>query len=71
MNKRFWNIFVAISMLLSAIFFGSYKRTLSSSMGEIYYHNYFARGFCNVLDVVLSDPNHCLKEYQDYLEETK
>lgn len=69
MSKRFWNIFVAVSILLGSIFFGTYKRTLSSNLGEIYNHSYFARGFCKVLDYVLDDEDHCIKEYKDYLEE--
>tara|TARA_R110000868_G_C10972548_1_gene770421 strand:- start:15591 stop:15809 length:219 start_codon:yes stop_codon:yes gene_type:complete len=69
MKKRMWNIFVATSILLSAIIFGSYKKTLSASLGEIENHNYFAKLTCNVLEIVLNDDEHCLKEYNDYLRE--
>lgn len=69
MKKRFWNIFVAVSILLSSIFFGTYKKTLSASLGEIEHKNIYARIICNGLEVVLSDPDHCIKEYYDYNQE--
>lgn len=70
-KNRLWYVFVAISILLSSIFFGTYKRTLSSTLGEIQHKNMFARGFCNILEFVLDDEDHCLKEYKDYLIEVK
>lgn len=71
-NNRVWFIFVAISILLSSILFGTYKRTLSSTLGEMEQKNIItAKLFCKALDIVLSDPNHCQKEYRDYLEELK
>lgn len=70
-NNRVWFIFVAISILLSSILFGTYKRTLSSTLGEMEQKSETARLFCKALDIVLSDPNHCQKEYRDYLEEIK
>ena len=69
MNKRTWNIFVAISILLGSIFFGTYKRTLSSNLGEVENKYIVARYICKTLDFVLNDPDHCAKEYQDYLNE--
>jgi hypothetical protein len=70
---RAWNIFVAISVLLGSIFFGTYKRTLSSSLGEIQNDSRMAgrvsRTICKVLDRILSDEDHCEKEYNDYLRE--
>ena len=68
-NKRIWNTFVAISILLSSIMFGSYKKTLSASLGEIQENNKAAFYVCKVLDVVLIDPDHCKKEYNDWLKE--
>lgn len=70
-GTRLHVILVAVSILLSSIIFGSYKKTLSASLGEIENHSYFAKSFCYVLDVAMSDPNHCRDEYLDYLEETK
>lgn len=71
MNKRFWNIFVAISILLCAIIFGDYKRTLSSKLGELQKNDYISTVICQVLDVILNEEDHCDKEYRDYLKETK
>jgi len=71
MKKRFWNIFVAISILLGSIFFGTYKMTLSASLGKIEDMSFAARSFCNLLEIVLGDPNHCRDEYNDYLNEEK
>jgi len=70
-KSRIWVIFVAVSILLSSIIFGTYKRTLSSSLGEIEHRSFMARSFCNLLEIVLEDPDHCLKEYNDYLNEEK
>ena len=70
-NSRLWFIFVAISILLSSILFGTYKRTLSSTLGEIEHKSVFARGFCDMLELILNDEDHCLKEFQDYLNEVK
>jgi hypothetical protein len=70
-KSRIWVIFVAISMLLGSIIFGTYKRTLSSSLGEIEHKSFAARSFCNILEYVLNDPDHCINEYKDYLEEQK
>ena len=69
MKKRFCNIFVAISILLGSIFFGTYKMTLSASLGKIENENILARGFCKVLEIFLSDPDHCINEYEDYKKE--
>lgn len=69
MKKYFWNIFVAISILLGSIFFGTYKRTLSSSLGEIEDISYLASSICFILDAVLNEDKHCYNEYQDYLNE--
>lgn len=70
-RSRLWAVLVAISILLSSIFFGTYKRTLSATLGEIEDNNRAARIFCRVLSTVLNDPNHCKNEYLDYLEEIK
>ena len=71
MKKWLWNVFVASSILLGSIFFGTYKTTLSANLGRIYDDSAFARGFCRVLEVVLSDPEHCQNEYRDLLEERR
>ena len=68
-KSRIWNIFVALSILLCAILFGEYKRTLSSKLGEIQKYSYTATLACYGLDVLLNDPDHCKKEYDDYLKE--
>jgi len=68
---RIWVVFVAVSILLSSLIFGTYKRTLSSSLGEIEHKSFAARSFCNLLEIVLSDPDHCINEYKDYLLEEK
>jgi hypothetical protein len=68
---RVWVVFVALSILISSAIFGTYKRTLSSTLGEMEPTSSIARGFCNALEVILNDPNHCIKEYNDYLEELK
>jgi len=68
MKKYVWNLFVAISILLGTIFFGTYKTTLSANLGKIEGHNIYARGFCNVLEVILQDPDHCMNEYNDHVK---
>lgn len=66
-----WNIFVALSILLGSIIFGSYKMTLSASLGEIESESWLAHQVCNTLELILDDPDHCYLEYIDYLEEQR
>lgn len=68
-KSRVWYIFVAFSILLSSIFYGTYKRTLSATLGEIYNESLFARAICDSLEIILTDPDHCQNEYRDYLQE--
>ena len=68
-KNRLWYVFVAMSILLSSLFFGTYKRTLSSTLGEIEGESLFARKFCDALEYILNDKDHCIKEYYDYLGE--
>jgi hypothetical protein len=58
-------------MLISSVIFGTYKRTLSASLGEIEHNSVIAQYFCDILDYVLDDPDHCANEYEDYLREVE
>ena len=68
-NNWVWNVLVAISILLGTLFFGTYKKTLSANLGGIQNNYAVADYICKSLDFILSEKDHCLKEWIEYEDE--